>query len=59
MKASAVGDMRVVLDVFIANKLLNGFAWLALVEHEVVESLRVGFVLLCFTHLQQRSRPVS
>jgi hypothetical protein len=47
----AIGYMRVVLLVLGTDVSLHGFLRLAFVEHEAVESLGVGFVLLKLIHI--------
>jgi hypothetical protein len=42
----AVGDIWVVLNVSIAGILLDRLARLALIKHQVIEGLRISFVLL-------------
>ena len=42
----AVRDMRVVLYVLITRVLLDGLTRLTLIEHQVIERLRVALVLL-------------
>jgi len=42
----AVRDMRVVLDVLITRVPLDGLTRLTLIEHQVIERLRVALVLL-------------
>jgi hypothetical protein len=42
----AVRDMRVVLYVLITRVLLDGLTRLTLIEHQIIERLRVALVLL-------------
>jgi hypothetical protein len=42
----AVRDMRVVLDVLISRVPLDGLTRLTLIEHQIIERLRVALVLL-------------
>jgi len=42
----SVTDFRIVLNVDIANVFFDGFAGPALIEHQVIECLRIPFVLL-------------
>ena len=46
----AVGNMRVVLDVLVTDVSFYGLTRLALIEHQVVEGLRISFVLLGIAH---------
>ncbi|CAM5250732.1 NAD(P)-binding domain-containing protein OS=Streptomyces tendae OX=1932 GN=GUR47_18335 PE=4 SV=1 [Streptomyces tendae] len=46
----AVADVRVVLDVGVASVLVDGLCGAALIEHQVVERLGSGLVLLRVVH---------
>jgi hypothetical protein len=48
----AVGYLGIVLNVLNTDELLNCFAWLALIEHQVIECLSVRFVLLSIAHIR-------
>jgi hypothetical protein len=42
----SISNFGIVLDVDVTGIFLDGFAGLALIEHQVVERLRIPFVLL-------------